>query len=192
MAKQIIKPKIFSISSERASIPIAHKGKIGINIKDALEFNKLGKRQYYGNMHTKLNESELNYYRTINDKIHKAGIKNNALRQQKLEKHFVFDANQKLSEYIRSKYINSLSVALPVDSKYLKLASKEALSFRWKYDPKGDVVHMFESDNYYGLDSKNPIYKEFKRLAIDFLLKTRKGKFTKDTEFVVDSEIIDE
>jgi hypothetical protein len=59
---------------------------------------------------------------------------------------------------------------------------------------------MFECDNTFGLDSKNPLYKEFKqktidsmKIAIEELNKSHKRglHLNQYTKFIVDSEVID-
>jgi hypothetical protein len=51
---------------------------------------------------------------------------------------------------------------------------------------------MFEWNNFYGLNSKNPLYKEFKQRTIESMKKWDLSKgFNNATKFIVDSEVID-
>ena len=190
MPKPIIKPKVFSNTHERTNLPVARKSKIGMDIKEISDYKRLEKAFYSNDPINRLSNLESKKYlfmkKRIMDHVH---IENIISRDKKLSELLGIENNtHRLSEAINRMYKNHISAGLDPKSKYLKVSNPHAISFNWKYDKELDTVHMFEWNNIYGLDSKNPLYNEFKKQAIDTL---RYSSFTKNTKFVVDSEEID-
>ena len=192
MPRGIIKRnKVVSIfkKEERANNPVAHKGKVRMNISDISEFKKLNKR--YGDPSTHLSAQEPPKFIYLKERIQKAQESNVEKRLQKLAKKVgvfnIFD----LEEFISKEYPHLIGILLHPTSKYKDfVANNSAFSFRWKYDKSSNTIYMFESKNTYGLNSRNPIYKEAKEKIINSL-KEEYPECRTAKRFIVDSEIID-
>ena len=189
MPKPITKPKIFKRTSERIGIPTAHKHKIKIDIKDLSDFKKLEHK--FKDKNSCLTSEENIHYIELKKKIWKVHNKNISIRSTKFMKLFGVDTIHLLSEAISSRYPNTIAIGLHPNSKYNKMSNAHAINFKWRLDKEENAVHMFEWNNLYGLDSRNPLYQEFKKLTIQRLRESYEDKLNKDTKFIVDSEVID-
>jgi len=204
MPKQIIKPKIFLRHTERTSIPTAHKGKIHMDISAISKFKKLETAFYNPIMFTKdkmpsklkyplksiphsveLSKSD-EHFIALRKKIWGVQEKNRAQRIKRFMKEYSKSTISEFEHLISHKYPNQVSIGIPLDS---KLSIPCAINFKWNIDREQNIVHMFEWDNFYGINSKNPIYKKFKEETIKKLKsESKEHGFNKDTRFVVDSE----
>ncbi|GEM_PF-3481743 len=204
MKKQIIKPKIFLRTPERTSIPTAHKGKIHMDISAISEFKKLESAFYNPVISEKnkappkfkfplkstpnsveLSKSDVHFI-ALRKKIWGIQDKNRSSRLKHFMKEFSKDTISEFNHRISNKYPNQINVAVHFDK---NISIPHAINFKWNYDAEKNVVHMFEWDNFYGIDSKNPIYKKFKEETIKKLkAQAKEHGFKESPKFIVDSE----
>jgi hypothetical protein len=122
-------------------------------------------------------------------------------RHGRLQRYFKLKNPADISKIMIEKYPHVVSVGLPdaVFTKYKKflqfseisgLSPKHSISFRYRLEsvdgkPK---VHLFEKRNDFGLNTTNPIYKEFYNHAVNHL---KKDPDLKNAQFILDSKILD-